>query len=475
MADRPRPAPSRLRRELAAFVGVGLLVTVLISIGAVLVINQVARQEAMKEDERIATRLADVVVAGPLSAMLAGHAEQRTNLARLVEARLRDGSIIRIDVWDAGGQILFSDDESTIGRHFDVPDEAVAAIERGVTTSGFATAPETGPASEPVLVEVYVPLQLPDRVVAFETYFSYRTVSTQTAMLAGQIVPLAVGALVLLQLVQVPIAVSLARRVRRHEADRSVLLEQVLSVSEREREEIAADLHDGVVQDLAGVGYALGAMSLAGPPDRREITDQLGTTVRGAVDKLRRLLVDIYPPDLDGAGLPSAIGDLVEPLRDAGIVVRVDVGPLPTLSPEITAILYRTARETLINVVKHAGAATVEVSLGIDADRRRRGTDTVRLRVADDGIGPPESGVDRRSEGHLGLPMLIHRVADLGGRLTVAPGPGGGTVVEARLPAVPPGPPEARPHHTDVGRAGRTLVLPARRDPDRVGSDHARD
>jgi signal transduction histidine kinase len=331
---------------------------------------------------------------------------------------------------------------------------------------------------------VYVPLQLPDRVVAFETYFSYRTVSAQTATLTGQIVPLAVGALVLLQLVQVPIAVSLARRVRRHEADRALLLEEVLSVSEREREEIAADLHDGVVQDLAGVGYALGAMSLAGPPDRREITDQLGTTVRAAVDKLRRLLVDIYPPDLDGPGLPVAIGDLAEPLRDAGISVQVDVSPLPAMSSDVTAILYRTAREILINVVKHAWAETVEVSLGPDSDPRWRGTDAILLRVTDDGVGPPDGGVDRRAEGHLGLPMLMHRIADLGGELTVAAGTDRGTVVEARLPVRLPEPPVGgrrrggpRAH---VGLAGKTLVLPAPRTPARSGSaapdpDYVRD
>ena len=71
--------------------------------------------------------------------------------------------------------------------------------------------------------------------------------------------------LLVLMLIQVPIAASLARRIRRQDADRSALLERNLSVSEKERVRVAADLHDGPIQELAGVGYALGAVASSVP------------------------------------------------------------------------------------------------------------------------------------------------------------------------------------------------------------------
>lgn len=430
-----RLSTSRVRRELVAFVGVGLLVLVIITLGAVYFVGQVERRQVMQEDLRITSRLADFVFAPLLGAALAGDATRRGDLNRLVDSRMQDGTIVRINVWSIDGLIVYADDRTTIGQRFPVPDEVVDAIERGTSFSDISTEPETGPGSEPRQVEVYVPLRLRDRTLALEVYFSFQSIENQTAELTSEIVPPVVGALVLLQLVQVPIAVSLARRVRRHEADRTRLLERALSASERERKEIAAGIHDGVVQDLAGVGYAIGALSHSVAPENRAMADRLGATVRGAVDALRRLMVDIYPPDLSGSGLATAVNGLVTPLRDAGIEVQVQIEPLPVMDSEVAAALYRTTRETLTNVVKHAEASTVEVFLGVDDDPRWNGCTALRLRVADDGVGATAVELDRRSEGHLGLTLLSDRIADLGGELTITGGPAGGLVAEARVPA----------------------------------------
>jgi two-component system NarL family sensor kinase len=445
MDDHPgQVAPRRVRRELVVFVTVGLLALTVIAVGAVLIIGHVAQNQALSEDERITHRLAEDVITPLLGRALAGDPNRHGDLDRLVDNRIRDGFITEVNVWSADGQIVYSDDATKIGRRFPPPPEVFAAIELGQTTSAIETEPETGPAAEPRLVEVYVPLRLSDRVLAFEAYFSFRSVDAQTAVLTQQILPLAIGSLVLLQLIQIPIAVSLSRRVRRHEADRARLLERALSASERERKDIAAGLHDGVVQDLAGVSYAIGALSRSIPPERREITDRLGTTVRGAVETLRRLMVDIYPPDLSGSGLAAAVVGLTEPLREAGMTVESDIEPLPSLSPEVAATLYRTAREALTNVVKHAEAAVVNVRLAVDDDPRWRGRDAVRLRIVDDGIGLPPEGIDKRAQGHMGLHLLMDRLAEMGGELTVTTCPDGGTVADARVPAWT-GPPPAGP------------------------------
>lgn len=436
MARSHHPGPSRLRRELAVFIGVGLIVMIAIMLGAFFVIGQVAQRQALADGEVMTSKLGEFVVAPVIADILDGDTEKRRELDRLVALRIQEGSITEVNVWSMDGQILYSDDRKSIGRRFEPPAEVVAAIRDGRVSSTVETEPETGPASEPRQVEVYAPLALPDRTLAFEAYYSYRSVQEQSERLAAQIVPLVIAPLVLLQLVQVPIAVSLARRVRRHETDQARLLERALTASERERKDIAADLHDGVVQDLAGVGYALGALSRCVPEEHRAIADRVGVVVRGAVDTLRRLMVDIYPPDLSGSGLADAIAGLTGPLRAAGLSVEIDVEPLPAMDADAAATLYRTAREMLVNIAKHADAGAVQVWLGPDTDPHRPGATGVRLRVADDGKGIPATWRERRTDGHLGLRMLVDRLADIDGELTIRPGPSGGTVAEARVPLV---------------------------------------
>jgi signal transduction histidine kinase len=142
-------------------------------------------------------------------------------------------------------------------------------------------------------------------------------------------------------------------------------------------------------------------------------------------------MVDIYPPDLSGAGLPGAIDDLAEPLRRAGMTVHVRAEQLPGASSEVAAVFYRVARETLANVAKHSQTSTVEIDLGPD---RTAPAPSVVLRVADDGIGIRPEQLDKRAEGHLGLRLLIDRIADQGGELRIEARPEGGTVALARMP-----------------------------------------
>jgi signal transduction histidine kinase len=434
MPGRLRTNP-RIRRSLVTYLGAAALVLFVVAIGATLVARQVARDEALRDAERVAQRTASLVVAPLLGDVLNGDVTRRAELDRAVGTRLRDGSIIELNVWSRTGTVVYSDETSDIGERLSVPPEALAAIDTGAVTSDVTTEPETGPIpgnGDDRLVEVYAPLRLPgQQPLAFEIYLPYDRIETTANNLVLRIVPLVVGALLLLQLIQTPITVSLARRVVRHEAERAALLERALSSSERERRQIAADLHDGVVQDLAGAGYALAAVArrIGGPTS--DNVEQVGRVVRGAVESLRRLMVDIYPPDLSGPGLPGAIDDLAEPLRQAGVTVHVRVEPLPGVDSHVAASLYRVARETLVNIAKHAEASTVEIDLHPEGDDRSA---CAVLQVADDGVGIDESQLDKRAEGHLGLRLLIDRIADQGGALTVKARPTGGTVALARVP-----------------------------------------
>jgi signal transduction histidine kinase len=161
--------------------------------------------------------------------------------------------------------------------------------------------------------------------------------------------------------------------------------------------------------------------------------DRLVGAVRHAVQSLRRLMVDIYPPDLSGPGLGAAISDVAEPLRAQGVDVLMDAAPLPEMTPDAAAALYRTAKEALANVATHAGARHTWITL---EETELRGAQAVRLEIADDGVGFPEGGTDRREEGHLGLSLLRDRVVDLGGTVTLAERDGGGALLTAVVPLI---------------------------------------
>jgi signal transduction histidine kinase len=149
------------------------------------------------------------------------------------------------------------------------------------------------------------------------------------------------------------------------------------------------------------------------------------------VQSLRRLIIDIHPPDLSSPSLGMAIRDMAEPLQVHGIEVVMDSGRLPDMTPDTVAVLYRTAKEALANVVHHSEAGHVWITL---EEAELRGEPAVCLQVADDGVGFPTEGIDKRQEGHFGLAFLRERVVDLGGTVTLATREGGGAVLTAVVP-----------------------------------------
>jgi two-component system NarL family sensor kinase len=423
---------SRPRRELAAFLSVALFVLVAVSAGTVLVSERLARANALAEAERTASRLAELIVAPLLAEALAGVPGRYDELDRVMTNRLGDGSITSVVVWTGEGEVLYASEHELRGERFPPSAEMLTAL-GGEAVADVDDAPETayeGIASRP-MVEVYAPMSVAGEPMVFEAYVDSGVIERQATLLIWEIVPLAVGALVVLQLVQIPIATSMARRLRRQQDERAEWMERSLRASDRERRAVAADLHDGPVQDLAGVSYALGGLRMGVSEQQQATVDRLVTTVRHAVQSLRRVMVDIYPPDLSGPGLGAALDDLAEPLRSEGVDVHLDDAVAVDVSPEVAAVVYRTAKEVLANVGHHAGATTVEVRL---SETRLAGGPAVRLEVADDGRGFPETLPDRRSEGHLGLRLVSDRVLDLGGTVEFGARPGGGAVVTAVLP-----------------------------------------
>jgi signal transduction histidine kinase len=428
-------------------VGFGFLVMVVIGVGAAFATRSVAQDQALEDSERITLRMANLVMEPMLPRYFAKDPIGVNELERTIENRMSDGNLTEVTVWTADGVVLFSDKAKEIGERVDPPPDGVPQAIAGSITSDFednapeadtAAAAPDGVAAERGpnrFVEVYVPLHVDGKPpLVFEAYYNYDRVNQVARRLLQQTLPLVLIPLLILQLVQIPIAISLARRIKRHENERSRLLERALSVSDRERVRFAADLHDGPIQDLAGISYALGAVAPTVTERHAPLMARVQDALQRSIESLRGLMTDLYPPDLRSGNLDQTIVTLAEQVRASGTQVELDLGDVPALSEEGVATLYRVARESLANVQKHAQAEHVRVTLDLVEGGRPAEQARVRLLVADDGVGVDLAKIDRRAEGHLGLRLLADRVESLGGELTILSAPGQGTTVQAELP-----------------------------------------
>lgn len=207
--------------------------------------------------------------------------------------------------------------------------------------------------------------------------------------------------------------------------DRARLVAELGDLERRERRELAESLHDGALQ------YVLAA--------RQDIEDARDSGDAAAFDRLdealttsstllRSTVSQLHPAVLERAGLPAALRDLAATTgARAGFTATVEVRDWPERSPA-DALLYRTARELLGNVAKHAHAAAVTVVLDGSGEH-------LRLAVTDDGTGIPEGAAGRKlADGHIGLASHALRIEAAGGALAVVPGPTGGTVATVELP-----------------------------------------
>jgi signal transduction histidine kinase len=225
----------------------------------------------------------------------------------------------------------------------------------------------------------------------------------------------------------------------RVEGERRALQRRVAAVADEERRRIAADLHDGPVQQLSAAAMRLGALrrlaerGVSLPAERLET---ISADVAATVDDLRTMMSRLYPPSLDEVGLGEAIGAIVvdgTPVasgrlgRDVTVAVRDWLGA--ALSVEVRQALFRVVLEALTNVVKHAGATTASVELLVEGDE-------AVVRVTDDGTGVDDEAL--RRPGHLGVTAMGDRMSLVGGSFRIGPGPAGGTTVEARVPLSPP-------------------------------------
>jgi signal transduction histidine kinase len=424
----------RAIRQTVGLAGASLLITALV---AVVCSWEVARRDALGEAERNAQSIAAVVFTPALEGLLTRQPESRQRVDREVAYRTINGSILRAVVWvggpDQSGTIVYSSDPGRLGISTPLPPGARDALDRGRSSAQLITAgDERAQSGNRRIVETFAPLRGTDgRPFALEIESSDQRVVTAEDSLLRVLLPGSLLLLLILEMISLPVAIARIRQVASHRAERVRLVRHALEASDRERRLIATQVHDGVVQDLTGVGYLLDSLQRSTP--FRELPDQArngletaSTVVREAIDSLRNLMVDIYPPAATPEALPEVIDELAARLRATGVDVAVQVGAGERLDEQGVALLHRATREALKNIDKHAQARHAWVTLG--------STDsTTTLTVEDDGQGM-SSDTDPRPEGHIGLRLLRDAVADLGGRVDLTDREGGGMRLRVLLP-----------------------------------------
>lgn len=215
-----------------------------------------------------------------------------------------------------------------------------------------------------------------------------------------------------------------------HDLSRRRMLErQVLEIAALEQQRIGQELHDGVGQELTGLGMMAGALArrlAEGPPAEQELARGLAEGLIRVHEQVRALCRGLITVELDAGGLQVALAELAIQTRDqSGIACRFEC-PEPVLvsDPPTAKHLYRIAQEAVSNALRHGRPQRIRLGLCHEAE-------DLRLTIQDDGIGVQEPL--NLNQG-LGLSTMRYRAGMLGGTLLIGPAEGGGTLVACSVP-----------------------------------------
>jgi signal transduction histidine kinase len=211
------------------------------------------------------------------------------------------------------------------------------------------------------------------------------------------------------------------------------LLSELAVTEERERKHLALELHDYLAQllALATMKLALAQHSLhRSTGDSKRYLEETEDAIKKSLEYARTLMAELTPPELHQSGLPLALRWLAGQMPKHGLDVDVSLACESLTLPEAQAVLiYRSVRELLINVVKHAAVDRATISLRVDAN------DILIVAVQDSGRGFNASALTPDvGEHHFGLRSIRERMAVLGGSLDFDSLSGRGTRVTLRLP-----------------------------------------
>ncbi len=208
------------------------------------------------------------------------------------------------------------------------------------------------------------------------------------------------------------------------ESERLQSTRRALSAQESERLRVAQELHDEVGQALTGILLGLARVSHDAPPELAPPLRQLLETTRASIDDVRRIAQRLRPEPLEDLGLAGALLSLSRRLRepsDLRINCRIPTD-LASQAPERELVIYRVAQEATTNAIRHARAASIDITLHASSDR-------LTLSVRDDGRGMR----DGHREGG-GMRGMRERASLVGGTVHITSAPRAGTDVRLEIP-----------------------------------------
>lgn len=419
-----------------AIVGVAALMLVAIVAGSR--VRDSSTNESIRDASELATLLAGQLVTPRVTpALLAGDPEAIAAMDAVIHDIVDAGPVHRVKIWTPDGRIVYSDEPRLIGRSYPLDEEIGKAVLTGEPVIGYTHGDEPENEFDEVSerqLDVYLPFRAPNgELLIYEHYQHNSAVDAGAAKVSAAFSPLVIRSLIALELLQLPLAWWLAMRVRAAQRQKVVLLQSALDASDIERRRIAQDLHDGVVQDLAGVSYTIDAVRhdplVQSSPSMTRTLDRVVDEAQRSIRGLRTLLVDIYPPSLEEGDLAGALGDLLAPFEARGVHTEFRDLATGTMSSVAHSLIYRTSREALRNVEEHADASAVRLTL------TDHGPGSVRLEIVDDGRGfDPDELEARQAAGHFGVRLLGDVATAAGGQLTIDSAPGRGTRLRLVVP-----------------------------------------
>lgn len=222
---------------------------------------------------------------------------------------------------------------------------------------------------------------------------------------------------------------------QQREALRGELFRRVVAAQEAERQRIARDLHDETGQGLTAIGLGLRGLEsrLSQNPENAAATlEQLQSLTADSLKELQRLIADLRPSHLDDLGLSAALRWYAGKIEErSSLRVKVSiVGSEPPVEDTAKIATFRIIQEALNNVVRHAEARNVGISMSFEDNG-------MHVTIRDDGSGFDLERLDRMqssSRPPLGLAGMRERAALLGGAVSIQSAPGAGTVIEAFVP-----------------------------------------
>lgn len=233
----------------------------------------------------------------------------------------------------------------------------------------------------------------------------------------------------------------LAEELRSARESQRCLTRQLMEVQDKERRELAAELHDEFGQSLTAISATAAYIEHhAHHADVATLTDcarEIGSESRRISGHVRQLLTQLRPYGLEESGMRESLRELVAAwqARLPDLQIQAHIGPLPAVSADVGLAMYRCVQEALTNCVRHSGAKHMEVTVGVlTSDKLEPGEPQmghIGVTVSDNGTG--QAQVLQRQPGS-GLLGLRERLAMVGGQLTISDRAGGGVVLSATLP-----------------------------------------